>query len=51
MDQQIIEPDPGLNYHTAILTGDSHFEMKIYTIHITVIQSVARLQNNNCNAR
>jgi len=28
MDQQIIDPDPGLNYNAAITTGDPHFKME-----------------------
>ena len=33
MDQQIVDPDPGKNYNTAIPAGDPHFEMEKRNIH------------------
>jgi len=34
MDQQIIDPDPGLNYNAAMSTGDLVFEMEVFIIEI-----------------
>jgi len=34
VDQQISDPDPGLNYNVAISSGDPHFKMKKY-IYVT----------------
>ena len=28
MDQQIVDPDPGLNYNFAISAGNPHFKME-----------------------
>ena len=33
MDQQIVNPDPGLNYNAVVSTGDPHFEMEKKYIH------------------
>ena len=43
MDPQIVGLHPGLNYNSAISTGDPHFEMKKY-IYIVAVQNVARLR-------
>ena len=34
MDWQIVDPDPGLNYNEAILTGGLHFKMEKYTLQL-----------------
>ena len=42
MDQQIVNPDPGLNYNVAILTCDLHFKMEKNII-IIAVKIVTRL--------
>ena len=34
MDGQIVDPDPGKNYNTAISAGDPHFEMEKSKINV-----------------
>ena len=44
MDRQIVDPDPGKNYNSAISIGDPHFEME-KNMYIAVVQIVARLRS------
>ena len=43
MDQQIDNPDPGLNYNVVISTGDPHLEME-KNIYMAGVQIIATLQ-------
>ena len=43
MDRQIVDPDPGKNYNTAVSNGDPNFEME-KNIYITLIQIIATLR-------
>ena len=33
MDRQIVDPDPGKNYNSAISTGEPHFEIEKKFLH------------------
>ena len=44
MDRQIVDPDPGKNYNTAVSNGDPNFEMEKKNLYIALDQIVATLR-------